>query len=368
MTTIKIPAGSSIDPYLKSNRNNTEFRLESGTYVTGGNWAFDGLDHTMLGPGCRLIGAGSGSTRIWCDPVLVNPKAAQHEAITAGSRTYECGFVEVSGVSIQCPRSPKIGNIGLHVWSDRCIVRDVEVCGLSGYRSMAGEPSRESFGILINRSGKPQDVGGSIVENVTIRTAGTMETENYCCGLYVGIVEPEHKSFVRNAVVTNYHNAPAHAAFGTNGGVIWTACSNDGCWNRAIFCDTAGGNGTIFSACHLVAGSVAVEFRGPDGIEWRNIMVSGCVIEAMPYVDSPYRAGLVLARDGKVGPKFKNVTLQSCQLVPSAIGRAELYVGSIDNDNVEACGTRDCTAIGWRPTVIGNTVTRHSWRDINLTT
>ena len=368
MSTILIPGGSTIDPYLRAHRANTTFLLQAGTYVTAGNWAFKDLDHTMLGRNCRLVGSGMGATTLWCDDAAVPNNAAQYEALTAGSRSETCDYVEVKSMTIICPSQYSVGSVGLHVWSDRCRVEDVEVRGVAGYRSGPDAPSREGFGILINQAGKTVDASGSIVRDVVVRTANTQQEDQYVCGLYVGIVRPTGMSFVQNARVCNFFPKPAHAAFGTNGGVLWTSCANEGRWNRAIFCDTAGGSGAIFSGCSLRAERVAVEFRGPDGIEWRDITVTGSVINVERRDGIPYGAGLVLARDGKVGPIFRNVTLSACQLIRSGIAMGEAYVGSIDGDEVYDCGTRGCYVLGaWKPAVIGATVKRSGWNDINTT-
>ena len=368
MSTILIPSGSHIDPYLKAHRENTTFVLSAGTYVTAGNWGFQDHDHTMLGRNCHLIGAGMESTKLLCDDTAAPSNAAQHEALTAGSRSEQCDFVSIRGIGIVCPASDSVGSVGLHVWSDRCCVEDVEVRGVAGFRSGPDAASREGFGILINQAGKSVDASGSIIRDVVVRASNTTRDDQYVCGLYVGIVKPAGVSFVQNARVVNYFRKPAHAAFGTNGGVLWTSCANEGRWNRAIFCDTAGGSGTIFSGCRLQAERVAVEFRGPDGIEWTDIAVTGSVINVTHRDGIPYCAGLVLARDGKNGPTFKNVTLNACQLIRNDDASRDAYVGSIDGDNAYGCGTRGCHAAGgWKPAVIGNTVTRNGWSDINTT-
>ena len=63
MTTITIPPGSNLDPYLMANRINTRFILGPGSYRLGTGWAFDkDHDHCCLGFDCELVGAGRRET------------------------------------------------------------------------------------------------------------------------------------------------------------------------------------------------------------------------------------------------------------------------------------------------------------------
>lgn len=323
MITIHIPKGACLDPYLKANRTETTFVLESGAYTLGTGWAFnDDFDHCCLGPGCSLLGAGSRETQIYCvDEDTVPEGAKQVELFTAGNRSGECRHVRVEGVQIVSCVPGTYGIVGLHVWSSQSVIRDVAVLDIRGYR-----PDREGFGVLVNEAGIPTTgLAPSIVEDVTvsIRAGGD---DGYVCGCYIGLTYGA-LAVARNILVENVGGAPAHAAFGTNGGVRWSAVANRGRWQRAIFCDTSGGEGTIFSGSSLTAENVLVEFRGGDKIRWKDILVTDSLL-TIPNAPRTYAAGLVLAHDAGP-PEFDNVAVQNCTL--RATGAGPFYAGSIDS-------------------------------------
>ena len=360
MTTIQIPPGTNIDPYLKAHRNDTRFVLAPGYYTIGTGWAFDrDHDHCSLGPGCELVGAGSRETTLSPSFATEPPDGAkQIEFFTAGSRSGQCDYVAIRGLTINAGgMSDDLGIVGLHVWSDRVDIDDVAVWGIEGHR-----PDREGFGVLVNQSGAgTSDVwasmpGGSRIENVEVVCEQRADMgENYVCGVYVGYRTPFDATVARNIRVHSGGDGIAHAAFGTNGGVLWSNISNTGRWSRAVFCDTGGGEGTIISASHLRAERVLVEFRGSTGVRWKDILVTDSILEATeapPDARRDYAAGLVLARDGDLpGAAFDNVSITHCTL--RGCGTGDHYAGSIDSTGRDN-GIFHSRLVGcaWKPAVV----------------
>ncbi len=362
-TTIQIPPGSCVDPYLRAFRSGTRFVLEDGNYYTGSGWAFDkDFDHVCLGADCDLIGAGSGRTLLEIIPATVPENALQIEGFTCGSRSglrplasFELSFGkcwnEIRGVTIWFSNSvkaknPSLGLIGLHAWSSRVIIDDVTVCGVTGIR-----PNREGFGILVNGAlmasgpGPRRRGGGSRIANCSVESSG-----GYVCGVYVGYEEVEGGPTTVDSVRVKGAGTN-HAAFGTNGGVIWRAISNEGRWDRAVFCDTAGGERVVVADSILQAERVLVEFRGREGMTWRDIVVQGSILTTTPCPNPrQYAAGLVLASDGGK-PFFSGVQIRDCILRASG---GDHYLGSIDSPH-ESCGVIGCTTLGdgdWKPMVV----------------
>lgn len=353
-TTIHIHPGSDLDRHLKANRANTRFILEPGHYHTGTGWAFDEeFDHCVLGTDCELIGAGSDKTWIHASisSIPVPPNAKQVEVFTAGSRSAVCLTTRIEGVGIACGgigdvTSLELGTVGLHTWSDQAFIKDVAIYGVTGFR-----PDKEGFGVLVNRPGVSLDenlVGGSIIQDVTVSSSG-----GYVCGVYIGYTDPRVSSVARNIIVNSW-SKPSHAAFGTNGGVLWSNVQNTGRWNRAVFCDTDGGEGTIFSASRLQAEDVIVEFRGATGTVWKDILVTDSILQttaSLDRSDRTYAAALVLARDGaRPGPSFSNVGIQNC--VIRATAPCNHFSGSIDSPGSDN-GIFHSRLIGpWKPPVV----------------
>lgn len=351
MTTIAIPPNSYLDPYFKAHREDTRFVLGPGLYNVQSGWHYDkDHDHCCMGPGCELIGAGSRETRINVDveDAGVPDGAKQIESLTAGSRSGYCQSVTLRGFSLETPYDDKwadLGHIGIHTWSCQTVIEDVILYGIRGTR-----PDREGFGVLVNESGgwagvSKTPAGGSRIENVDVTASG------YVCGVYIGYPNPMETSIARNIRVGTCGYDVAHAAFGTNGGVLWSGLSNTGRWQRAIFCDTAGGEGTVISGSHLRAENVLVEFRGGTGIKWKDIVVTDSLLEVTPAKDRTYAAALVLARDGeKPGPEFDGVAIQNCTIRG---GTGDHYVGSIDsagkNNGVFYCRL---TGSAWKSPVL----------------
>lgn len=357
MTTIKIPAGSNLDPYLKANRIRTRFELEPGTYTCGTGWEFDReFDHVCLAAGCELIGAGANETNIRCNPPEILPQGArQIEGFTVGERHGTTGApCLVRGVTLDITSSdPSLGLIGLHSWCYRVTLDDIRILGVRGDRASGNE----GFGILVNGCGPDRQGGANRITNCRVLTDG-----GYVCGIYVGIETPHTPSYVENCTVGHVNRMQradvplrpiGHAAFGTNGGVFWDRCSNQGRWERAIFCDTAGGSGTLFSGCHLRAERVLVEFRGDNGMVWRDIIVQASLLEITPAgEDRKYAAALVLANDGpKPGPAFNGV-----RIVASTIRADEgiHYLGSSDSQKTIGSGVQFCNLVGlWASPIQG---------------
>ena len=191
---------------------------------------------------------------------------------------------------------------------------------------------------------------------VPLMCAGWAEAdENYVCGVYVGYRTPFDATVARNIRLHSAGPGIAHAAFGTNGGVLWSNLSNTGRWARAVFCDTEGGEGTIISASRLRAERILVEFRGPTGVRWKDILVTDSILEAP---EAPagarrdYAAGLVLARDGDLpGAEFDNVSITHCTL--RGCGAGDHYAGSIDSTGRDN-GIFHSRLVGcaWKPAVV----------------
>lgn len=366
MTTIKIPAGSNLDQYLKPNRVRTRFELEPGTYTCGTGWEFDReFDHVCLAAGCELIGAGANETTIMLNPPADLPKGArQIEGFTVGERRGTTGApCVVRGVTFDITSSdPSLGLIGLHSWCYRVTFDDIRIIGVKGSR----KDGNEGFGILVNGIGPNGQGGANRITNCRVLAFG-----GYVCGIYVGVNTPHTPSYVENCTVGHVNrmqradvslNPIGHAAFGTNGGVFWSRCSNQGRWERAIFCDTDGGSGTMFAQCHLRAERVLVEFRGDNGMVWRDIVVQSSLLEITPASEvRKYAAALVLANDGpKPGPTFDGV-----RIVYSTI-RADdgtHYLGSTDCQNTLGSGVQFCNLVGsWEPAVtVGDCVFKDFW-------
>lgn len=361
MKTLLLEPGP-IDPALRSHRADTRFMLTRGRYTTESSLAFADLDYSMLGPGCELIGAGTGETII--DVVPPGPLAArawQIECLTAGSRSGRAERVALRGFTLNCPdvTSPALnlpGVVGVHVWADEAEVAGLSINGITGTRPTAnGQPSREGFGLLVNQAGQPVNPGRSVVEHVWVRLAELFtpgKAEHYTCAVYLGIASPCYASFMDNVGCSNPSAIPGHAAFGVNGGVIARTLSNTGRWNRAIFCDTAGGSGTCIDQSNLRAERVAMEFRGAR-VTWRDIILRDSFVTLLPDPDA-YAAALVIVDDSNASDPtpsvFDTVQIRGCVIRCSpAAGKpgqkpAQFYPGSLDARNASNVG------------LIGNTI------------
>ncbi len=360
MNRIEIDPGQSIDPYLRANRSNTKFKLREGEYFTEGSFAFEGLDHSMLAPGCEIEGSGSKRTLIRAASVKVPSNGTQIECLTAGSRTGACQNVYLSGFTVAPfpeERTTYLGVIGLHVWSDRCELYDIATEQITGCRTIegvSGFPSREGFGLLVNASGLPEEgrVGGSRIIGVRVEVWDGFRDqklgEHYVCGCYVGVKDPDDATIVSDVSVINRSSTEAHAAFGVNGAIFGRNWRNLGSWNRAIFCDVTGGTGTLIESSFFSAGRVAVEFRGSK-VDWDNILIRGSHFKVQPIPGAKYVAGLVLVDDG--GSSFSNVRIEDSVIVgdqwsvnatPAHLSTKDcpFYIGSADCPDIDGCGVK----------------------------
>lgn len=358
MTTIQIPNGADLDPYLRAHRHDTRFLLGAGQYYSAGAAAFADLDYCALAPGCELIGDGALHTRILIDvPANLPP---QVEGLTAGSRTGESETVTLRDFTVEPADSGALGRsgfVGVHVWSDHCRISGLRIHGVTGTRPARGEsalPSREGFGLLVNEAGRSEGSGGMHIEcvEVHLRDAAPSESEElYVCGAYVGLAHPVRPSHVSQIAVVNRSKVSAHAAFGLNGGILGSHWVNVGRWNRALYCDVTGGSYSRISQSELWAERVGVELRGGAGVTWREITVDSSRFNLCPTGYDDYAAGLVLVDDSvaKAQAAFHGVTLQHCtlNLLRSREGQ-QFYLGSCDAAQVTDCGLVGCRAVGDR--------------------
>lgn len=372
MTIVKLPAGTFLDPHLKAHRGGTRFELEDGTYYCGTGWAFDkDFDHVCLGPECELIGNGANRTiiELHAQPGNIPKGARQVEGFTCGVRSFrpaEGTSNTIRGVTFLLAESmasdyEDLGLIGLHAWSYRVTLDDVRVIGVQGNR----KTGNEGFGILVNGVGEngKRTGGGSRITNCRVYAR-----KGYVCGVYVGYDVPVLPSSVSDVIVGFTPMASeevAHAAFGTNGGVFWSELRNIGRWERAVFCDTGGGQGTLISNSRLQAERVLVEFRGCSGMAWRDIVIQDSILETTPLAGRKYAAGLVLACDGPApGATFENVLIRGCTMRSSG---GLHYVGSVDVPGASACGIHAGNLIGtWEPPVISGGVTSYGFREFGV--
>lgn len=345
MREIHVPP-SDLTTVLRAYRENTRFILDSGIYKLGTNWSFSDLDHVCLGAGCELIGRGSKSTII---ESLGNAPigAAQIECLTAGNRTGRyTGSVKIHGISLYCAgAAERTGILGVHCWSGKTDLFDVEVSGVWGNRTPTSTgASREGFGILINGADYLGS-GSASVRNCSVEGYG------YVTGIYVGIANPTGPSFVRDCVATC--DGWAHAAFGTNGGTHWNNIANVGPWERGVFCDVTGGSDTIISNAMLRASKVLVEFRGSGPMVWRRLVVTDSILEAVGHTTiSGYSAGLVLAADGG-DPTFDAVQIRN-SILDCRGSKVPTYIGSANSQDTAECGLRHCDLLGdWQPVQLG---------------
>lgn len=351
MNTLHIEPGASIDTFLRAHRSATRFLLSPGVYRSRGSFAFADLDHSMLAPGCELIGAGSDVTTLVVGDDAVPCGGAQLECLTAGSRSSASETIRVRGLTVQPGDSTRtredLGIVGLHVWSDRCEISDIVASRITGIRGSktGGDPgpSREGFGLLVNRPGKPARPGGSRINQVRVEllTDAVKKTEHYVCACYVGVVDPAEPSLVDDVVVTNLSGTPAHAGFGVNGGVVGTRWRNVGRWNRGVFCDVTGGVGTHVSNSVLRAEWVGIEFRGGAEAKWRDMVVSGSHLTLAPVGDAGWGAVLVLADDtaGKASADFECVQVRDSVIRGESENvRHGFYCGTLDTRSARSCG------------------------------
>ena len=367
---IKIPPGSNLDAYLMTNRYNTIFQLEEGTYYASNANSFMDMDYVMLGNGCELIGAGSSLTYVMfsADPDHLPAGSGQVEFLTAGGRSTVATFVRIEGITVSTPsyhlKKKRVGSVSVHIWCDYSVVRDVQIVGVDGFRpGPTDNPkvSREGFGLLINRSGiYGNGTVGSIVEDVSVTAVGDHEgDEIYVCGVYVGMNQLDGLTFVDRVKVFSASPIPVHASFGFNGNVQAFRISNHGVFNRGIFCDTGGGHNTTITQARLTARCVMMEFRGA-GVTWKNIELNDSLLTLQPTPGTAYCAALVVADDG--GASFDNVSINrstirvDTSLLADGSPTPLLTDGSDNGRNTSNCGIFQCRMIGpWRGPTLAST-------------
>jgi len=353
MMTIKIPPGYDLTPILKAHRNGARFELDAGTYFLDSAWAFDAEpDHCSLGPECQLVGAGSGRTSILIDgAATLHPDAYQIICLSAGGRNSACKDIEISGLSIACPPPPEapfrpVGVIGMQIWSDRAVIDDVAIHGITGSRpTVADAPSSEGFGILLNRPKVQGWTGRSRVRDVVIECGQNQgRDEIYVTGFYPGYVNPEDSSEHENILVSNRTSYPASVAFGLNGGVSGHSWRCIGRWTRGIYCDVSGGARSFIHQSEFHVEGTAVELHTEKGkpSDWSDIFLSDSHIYFNP--TDKFAAGLVL-RTAESGHKISRVQLNRCTLVNYGKTGLPHWAGSAVG-NVYDCGLHDCQFIG----------------------
>lgn len=345
-----------MDPYFKAHRKDTEFRLWAGVYFCESAWGFEEYDMTMVGSGCSLVGAGSQRTTIVIENGKVPESAWQIENLTAGSRSGASNTVELRGFTLVCagdgrPKVRVAGQVGIHVWSDRARISDVEVRGVWGVMPTdSSHPSREGFGVLLNGpGGRAKCVGGSLVENVRVVVGVSKYGAGgpiYVCGVYPGYLEPEEYTVVRNVAVVNCCEPMATVAFGVNSKVLGTGWTSQGRWGRGIYCDVNGGRDVMVSDSVFEVEQTGVELVGH---EWRDVTVMSSRFVVRPGANvTDFGAGLVMVH--RYDPaKFENVTLMGCILEAKANGKTPFYAGSLTSGAAANVGLRRCSLVGaWR--------------------
>jgi len=360
MTTIKIPQGYDLTPILKAHRNDTRFELEAGRYTLANAWSFDAEhDHCTLGPRCQLAGAGSGRTSIFVDGnSALHPDAHQIICLSGGGRSGACRDIEISGVNILCPPPPEppfrpVGIIGMQIWSDRVVIDDVTIHGITGSRSkIAGAPSSEGFGILLNQPKIRGWTGRSRVRDVVIECGRNQgRDEIYVTGFYPGYVEPEDSSEYENILVSNRTSEPASVAFGLNSGVGGRSWKCTGRWTRGIYCDVSGGAFSFVSQSELHVEGTAVELHTEAGkaSDWSDIFLNDSHVYFNPVPGLKFAAGLVLwsARPDQLdrAHKISRVQLNRCTLVNYGKSGLTHWAGSAVG-NVSDCGLFHCQLVG----------------------
>lgn len=300
---------ANIDGFLRGVPTGTIVRLESGEYETAGYWAH--YPDAMLRGG--LIGTGN-TILTMPDPAYMiegTKPATYYEMLTGGRKDYSASGLRVEGINLQAQSDKPVK--ALHLWGDRCTVRNVNVYGVAGDRDVL---EGEGFGIMVNNGAAGLANGGNVVEDSYV------EMDNgYVCGIYVGITHDGHypaASYVRRCCVRNVGangKNRAGVGYGINTATVMEDCQVIGA-QRAVFSDTGGGTDAIVRRLKAVDCSIGVEFRasGPDGTRER-ILVDDCdfIFAANP---GCYVAGLVLANDAKEGntvATMRDITFRNCR-------------------------------------------------------
>lgn len=366
MTTIEIPNGANLDPYFKANRWDTVFRLGAGTYFCESSWNFKEYGWTMVGPGCSLIGAGSSNTAIVIRRETIPDDAWQVENLTAGNRDGICEGVELGGFKLLCSSDPRpkgrvAGQVGVHVWSDRAIIRDLEIRGVTGVLPTDSKhPSREGFGLLVNGPGRAVRCrGGAIIENVLVGVIGNRESKDglvYVCAVYPGYVEPEEYTVARNVHVVTDPGVKGTVAYGFNSKVLASGLTSKGRWGRAIFCDTDGGHDVLVSDCIFDVEGTGLELHGN---KWSDVFVfsSRFRFRFQNPSDTDFGAGVVLLGINRF-EDFARIGMVGCVLEAEAGTKVPHYAGSVKGPASDV-GLQGCRMIGpWN----GQSTNHPAWK------
>jgi len=353
-TTIEIPEGVFLDPYLKANRDSgTIFRLQAGNYYTRGCFDFPEHDLCMLAPGCSIVGETGESIIMLDDAVLEHDgkPTGYTEVLTAGARTKGSSVsVVVSGVVIKCSHYPTVPTVGLHVWSSQAMVSNVMVVDLFGDRD-ATTPVREGFGILVNPGAYSLGPdGGNFVKGCRVDLLKTAK-ENYCTAIFIGGSKREGVPLLRSHIrVCQTIASDGHAAFAMNDRTSISDCEAVG-FRRAVFVDTGPVRDCRIERLDAGDCGWALDLRGTS--ERRGILVKDSSF-SFRAIDGWAQA--ILLSDDDSGAYVDGVAIDGCTFIaPSDRGRASK--ARLRGKNVEPFTERNNTWVGnWELPVIQKTV------------
>lgn len=355
--------GMDLTPLFKAHRTDTRFVLGPGMFHFDNAWAFEAeFDHTVLGSGCELIGAGSTKTFLLAErgANIIPEKALQVEGLTAGSRSNYCPHVKIEGLSVAAVDAyqvhPDAGTIALHVWSDNAIIRDVKVSHSVGSPPVPKtQASREGFGILLNEAGRPSNgchCGRFIVEDVIVEVFDKPNSSpNFITAFYCGLLRPDVMAVCDNIMVINNGDVPAAVAFGVNSKVLGTRWQSIGKWVRGIYCDVKGGSDVLIANSMLEVTSTALELQTGQGEVWDNIALTNSCVHFRPAASTGYCAALVLTDNAyktKNPGKFNGVQLRDCRLLGHSYGSIPFYAGGVNTPAATDCGLVRCKRSGVR--------------------
>lgn len=315
-TTIQIPAGVSVDPYLKANRDpGTVFRLEAGRYTTQGCFAFPEFDLCMLAPDCSIV-ADVGAVLAIEDPALEYNMVptGYTEVLTAGART--TGYssaIAITDLMIDCHLEPRIPVVGVHAWTSDATLK-VTVTNVFGDRD-AKTSVREGFGVLVNSSAQSKVFDGGHSVQCFVHLADTAK-ENYSTAVFVGCWKagvPLLRSTIRNSVVIA---ADGHAAYAMNDRVDLINCEATG-FRRAVFVDTGPVQDCRIERLDADRCGWALDLRGTS--PRRGILAKDSHFNFRS-IDGWAQA--LLLSDDESGATIDGVVLDGCSFVAPSNGRA----------------------------------------------
>lgn len=362
MNTIHIQASDSMTDLtaaFKAHRVNTRFILDAGVYYVDNANAFDDEDYGVVGIDCEIIGAGSAKTTIHVLDLSIPADAQQVEGLTVGSRSRGCSSARLEGFTVSMPvedilkKRPSIGTVGLHIWSNSSLIRDIVVVGVVGSPPAASGASREGFGVLVNQSGKPCLSPGPHhrISDVQVLVFDRPDgRDNYINGFYCGLTDPNVYAVCDNIVVVSTGKAPSAVAFGVNSRVIGTRWRSVGPWVRGVYCDVKGGSDVLITDSMLEVTSTALELQTGQGEVWDNIALTNSCVRFRPEANTGYCAALVLTDNAyKTNPgKFTGVQLRDCRLIGHSYKSIPFYAGGVNTPAATECGLIRCKRSGVR--------------------